>query len=74
EDPIKPVPNGSKSALDSGTRNPFTIRSRASSRDITPSNNSVTLGDYDISSEDGIFVLTDQVGAITVTNEDWFLV
>ncbi|KAJ5859668.1 hypothetical protein N7534_004945 [Penicillium rubens] len=39
EDPIKPVLNGSKSALDSGTRNPFTIRSRSSSRDITPSNN-----------------------------------
>ncbi|KAJ6190302.1 hypothetical protein N7519_000323 [Penicillium mononematosum] len=42
--------------------NPFTIRHRASGRDITPSNNSVTLGDYDIFSDDG---------AITVTNEEW---
>ncbi|OQE11263.1 hypothetical protein PENFLA_c075G02285 [Penicillium flavigenum] len=40
--------------------NPFTIRHRASGRDITLSNNSVMLGDYDISSDDGAFTVTNE--------------
>ncbi|KAJ5459130.1 hypothetical protein N7530_011074 [Penicillium desertorum] len=42
--------------------NPFAIKHRASGQDITPSNNPVMLGDYDISSDDG---------TITITHEEW---
>ncbi|CAG7993859.1 unnamed protein product [Penicillium nalgiovense] len=58
----------------------FTIRHRESGRDMTPSNDPVMPGHYDIVSDGnsrtsfsiGMFMLTYQLGTIAVTEEPWF--